>query len=137
MKIYYFNNFRRRVAKNTKKNSLFINFAPALSKKAVKAMNAKVKKSNIRNRTDLELEDIAKWYNPILRGWIQYYCCYYRLALYPVLRHFNMTLIAWIRRKYKKLQRHKTRAVSFLEKISEKEPNMFAHWEIGMIGAFA
>lgn len=130
-------NFKRRIVKNTKKNSLFINFVPAVSKKAIKSMRAKVRKSDLRNRTDLELKDIARWYNPILRGWIQYYGSFYRSALYPVLRHFNMTLVAWVRRKYKKFQRHKTRATKFLEAISEKESHLFAHWKIGMVGAFA
>jgi RNA-directed DNA polymerase len=129
--------FRCRKAKNTKKNSIFGNFLPAVSKRAMKAMRAKIRKSGIRNRTDLELKDIAKWYNPILRGWIEYYGRYYRSALYQVLRHFNMTLVAWVRRKYKKLQRHKTRAMIFLENISKKEPCLFVHWKIGMVGAFA
>ncbi len=54
-----------------------------------------------------------------------------------VWRHFNKTLVAWARRKYKPLQRHKTRAAIFLEKIAEKEPHLFAHWRAGMEGAFA
>lgn len=129
--------FRRRLAKNTKKNSMFVSFLPAVSKRAMKSMRSRTRKSDIRNRTDLELKDIAWWYNPILRGWIEYYGRYYRSALYPVLRHFNMTLIAWVRRKYKRFQRHKTRASIFLERISKKEPWLFAHWKIGMVGAFA
>lgn len=129
--------FRRRKAKNTKKNSIFVNFAPAVSKKALKSMREKIRKSDIRNRTDLELKDIAKWYNPVLRGWIQYYGRYYPSALYAVFRHFNMTLVSWVRRKYKKFQRHKTRASIFLEEIAKKEPNLFAHWKVGKVGAFA
>ncbi|MCL1079942.1 hypothetical protein L2734_17540 [Parashewanella spongiae] len=27
----------------------------------------------IRKRTDLSLEQIAKWINPIINGWINYY----------------------------------------------------------------
>lgn len=129
--------FRRRVVKNTKRNSMFVNFVPAVSKTALKSMRAKVRKSDIRNRTDLSLVDIAKWYNPILRGWIEYYGCYSKSSLYPVFRHFNKTLVAWVRRKYKRYQRHKTKAGQFMERISKREPRMFAHWKIGMVGAFA
>ena len=129
--------FRRRKAKNTKRNTIFINFSPAVSKKALKAMRAKIRQSNIRNRTELELSDISRWYNPILRGWIQYYGHYYPSALYAVFRHFNMTLVAWVRRKYKRFQRHKTRACVFLQEIAKKEPQLFAHWKIEMRGAFA
>ena len=45
--------------------------------------------------------------------------------------------VAWARRKYKKLARHKTRAVKFIEEISKTQPNLFPHWQRGMIGAFA
>lgn len=129
--------FRARTCKNTKRNSIFVNFTPAASKAALKSMRAKTKKDNVRNRTDLSLNDIARWYNPILQGWINYYGRYNRSALYPVLRHFNRTLVAWAMRKYKPFHQRKTRASNFLERISEKRPQLFAHWRAGMIGAFA
>ena len=114
-----------------------MNFTPAVSKAAIKSMRAKTKKYNLRNRTDLSLEEIARWYNPVLNGWLNYYGKYTRSAMYPVWRHFNKTLVAWAMRKYKSLQRHKTRASIFLEGIAEKQPNLFAHWRAGMQGGFA
>ena len=129
--------FRARVVKNTKRETLFINFTPAVSKSALKAMRAKTRKANFRNQSNLTLQDIARLYNPVLRGWLQYYGKFYPSALYPVLRHFNQTLVAWARRKYKKLARHKTRAGQFIEGISKTQPNLFPHWQRGMIGAFA
>jgi RNA-directed DNA polymerase len=129
--------FRCRKAKNTKKDSIFANFSPAVSKRATKLMRMKIRKSNIRNRSDLELKDIARWFNPILRGWIGYYGKYYRSALYSVFRHFNRTLVTWIMHKYKKFKGHKTRAMCVLERILRKEPCLFEHWKIGMVGAFA
>ena len=128
--------FRGRLVKNTKRNSIFVSFTPSVSKAAQKSMRASTKKWNFRNRTDLSLEDIGRMYNPILRGWINYYGRYYRSGLYSVLRHFNKTLVAWARRKYKALKTHKTRATIFLEKISEREPHLFAHWKMSMVGAF-
>ena len=129
--------FRRRVVKNNKRNSLFLNFTPAVSKTALKSMRAETRQWNFRNRTDLNLEDIANMYNPTLRGWINYYGRYSRSGLYPIFRHFNKTLVAWAMRKYKRFKNHKTRASIFLEKLCEKEPQLFAHWKIGMKGAFA
>ena len=116
---------------------MFMNFTPAVSKVAQKSMRAETRKRGLRNRTDLGLNDIATLYNPVLRGWIQYYGRYYPSALYPVLRHFNKTLVAWAMRKYKKLKDHKTRASLFLEKILEREPQLFVHWEKGMVREFA
>jgi len=116
---------------------LFINFTPAVSKTALKAMRAKTRIDNLRNRTDLSLKQIAKWYNPILQGWLGYYGCYYKSALYSVWRHFNKTLVAWAMRKYKHFQNRKTRASMFLEAIMKSHPKLFVHWRNGMKGAFA
>jgi RNA-directed DNA polymerase len=129
--------FRARVCKNTKRNSLFVNFTPAVSKVALKTMRAKTRKDNLRNRTDLSLKEIAKWYNPILQGWLNYYGRYSRSWLYPVWRHFNKTLIAWAMRKYRHFRQRKTRASLFLEKIMRQQPKLFVHWRNGMKGAFA
>lgn len=129
--------FRARKCKNSKRNSIFMNFTPAVSKAALKSIRAKIRRDNLRNRTDLELKDIAKWYNPKLQGWLNYYGAYTRSGLYPLWRHFNRTLVAWAMRKYKRLRRHKTRASKMLERISETKSELFAHWRSGMQGAFA
>jgi len=129
--------FRQRWNCNSKTNRLFLGFNPAVSKHAVKAMQARTQKSGICRRTDLELEGIAKLFNPVLQGWINYYGYYHGSALYPVLRHFNRTLISWAIRKYKQLRRSKTRAARFLEEVYKRQPDLFAHWKMGMKGAFA
>jgi RNA-directed DNA polymerase len=129
--------FRARVVKNSKRNTLFVNFTPAVSPKALTVMRQTTRSWNFRNRSDLALHEIARMYNPVLRGWLSYYGQYSRSAMYPVLRHFNMTLVAWAMRKFKRLKGHKTRAAIFLEGIAKKQPRLFAHWQRGMVGAFA
>lgn len=129
--------FRGRPCKNTKHNSMFISFTPAVSKEAQKSMRKVTKKSKVRKRSDLSLNDISRWYNPIIRGWINYYGKYSRSALYPVWRHLNQSLVAWAMRKYKPLRRHKIRASNFIQRIAMKQPNLFAHWKEGMLGSFA
>jgi RNA-directed DNA polymerase len=129
--------FRRRLVKNSNGDNLFVGFTPAVSKEALKSMRAETRRRGFRNRTDWGLNDIGDVYNPVLRGWIAYYGRYSRSALYPMLRHFNKTLVAWVMRKYKRFRGHKTRAALFLEAISQKEPQLFVHWRMGMIGAFA
>lgn len=129
--------FRPRVVKNSKRNSMFVSFTPAVSQVALKSMRATTRQWNLRNRTDLGLGDIARMYNPVIRGWLTYYGKYCPSALYSFCRHFNKTLVAWAMRKYKKLKGHKTRAGQLLEKISERNPKLFAHWKRGMVGAFA
>jgi RNA-directed DNA polymerase len=125
--------FCQRQVRNLKINRVFMSFSPAVSKAAAKSMRARVRQLGVRNRTELSLEDIAKWYNPILRGWISYYGHYHRTALNSVMRHFNKTLIAWAMKKYGKLNRHKTRAAQFIEAISKEMPELFEHWKQGMV----
>jgi len=129
--------FRRRVVKNRKRNSLFVSFTPAVSAAAVTAMRQTTRRHNYRNRSDLSLREIARRSNPVLRGWMQYYGRFSPSAMAPVFRHFNTTLVAWARRKYRTLQRHKTRAGRFLEQIAERQPGLFVHWARGHPGAFA
>ncbi len=128
--------FRGRKVKSTKNNNMFIGFTPAVSKVALKSMRAKTRKLNWRNRTDLSLEQIAKLYNPVLAGWLNYYGKYTKSALYPIWRHFNKTLVAWAMRKHKRYKYHKTKATKLLIKIAKQQPELFAHWKAGMFGSF-
>jgi len=124
--------FRPRLVKNSKRNSLFVSFTPAVSAQACTTMRRTTRRWNLRNRTDLDLPAIATLYNPVLRGWVLYYGRFSRSALAPVLRHFDRTLVAWAMRKYKRLKGHKTRACCFIEHIRKRNPGLFAHWTARM-----
>jgi RNA-directed DNA polymerase len=128
--------FRGRLVKGSKRNKLFVGFTPAVSKTALKSMRAATRDQGFQRRTELELKDIARMVNPVIRGWIQYYGRYTPSALHPVFRHFNLKLVTWTKRKYKRFGGSKSQAAEFLEKIAEKQPQMFAHWKMGML-AFA
>lgn len=125
--------FRPRMVKNSKRNSMFVSFTPAVSKTALKAMRATTRQWNIRNRTELELKDIAKMYNPVIRGWLEYYGKYCPSAMHSFCRHFHYTLVAWTMHKYKKFRGHKTKAGRFMQKIAQGNPGLFAHWKKGIM----
>ena len=129
--------FRPRLVKNRKRNSMFVNFTPAVSNSALTSMRQATRKLNYRNRSNLSLADIARLHNPILRGWMEYYGRFYPSALYPVLRHFNRTLVAWAMKKFRRLKGHKIRASRFLKGLAAKCPYLFVHWQRGMAGDFA
>ena len=129
--------FRPRPCMNKNRNVMFIGFTPAVSKSSINAMRAKIKNRNWRICSRISLNDIAEQYNPILRGWLSYYGKFNSSAMYPVLRHFNQNLAAWAMKKYKHLHNRKMKTTQFFERIVKEQPNLFAHWKIGMIGAFA
>jgi RNA-directed DNA polymerase len=128
--------FRDRWIQNPKTKVMFLGFNPGVSKTAIKSMRAKTRKLNIRNRSDLSLEDIGRFYNPIIRGWIEYYGKYGKAALDPVLRHINLSLMGWAMRKHKKIS-GKTKAAIFMKGIANRQPDLFEHWKCGMKGVFA
>ncbi len=112
-------------------------YTPAVSPAALKAMRATIRDLNIRRMTQVSLADIAQKLNPLLRGWIAYYGRYTPSALYTLFRYVNLTLLAWVRRKFKRYKGHKVRAGSFLEKLARAHPDLFVHWRLGMTGGFA
>ena len=124
--------FRPRRSKN-RRGKFFINFSPAVSNEAAKKMRQEMRSWRIHLRSDKEIDDLARMWNPVLRGWIQYYGRFYKSALYPVLRHFNRCLVKWAMRKFKRLRGHQRQAEHWLGGIARREPRMFAHWhELGL-----
>ena len=73
---------------------------------------------------------LARMFNPIIQGWINYYSRYYKSALYPILKCLERRLAIWATRKYKRLRHHKRRAAQWLNRIARKQPNLFAHWKM-------
>jgi RNA-directed DNA polymerase len=121
--------FRPRRSKN-RWGRFFINFSPAVSNEAAKKMRQEMRSWRIHLRSDKAIDDLARMWNPVLRGWIQYYGRFYKSALTLVLRHFNGLLVRWAMRKYKRLRRHRRRAEYWLGGIARREPRMFAHWQL-------
>ena len=119
--------FRPRRSKN-KQGKYFVNFTPAASNSAAKKMRQEMRRWRTNLRSDKAIDDLARMWNPVLRGWIQYYGRFYKSALYSVFRHFNTILVRWAMRKYKRLRRHRRRAEYWLGGIARREPRLFAHW---------
>jgi RNA-directed DNA polymerase len=121
--------FRSRRSKN-RWGKHFINFTPAISNKAAKALRHKSRDWNWPLRSDKQLEDLARMFNPIIQGWINYYGRYYKSALYPTFQCLERRLIMWATRKYKRLRNHRRRAAQWLNRIACKQPWLFAHWRL-------
>lgn len=121
--------FRPRRARN-RYGEFFVGFLPAVSGKAAKAIRRTMRKWRLHLHSDKSLEELARYINPVVRGWINYYGCYYRSELRPVLVHLDRYLVRWARRKYKRLQGHKRRARIWLRELANRQPDMFAHWTL-------
>jgi RNA-directed DNA polymerase len=119
--------FRARKAPARDGTSMFAGFLPAVSKDALKRMSAEVRAWRLHLRTGTELEDLAAWLNPIIRGWITYYGRYYRTALIPLLRRINTYLMRWARGKYKRLRAFR-RLRRWWHDLTARQPRLLIHW---------
>ncbi len=73
--------FRPRRAKN-RKGKLFISFLPGVSNKAAKSIRATIRSWRLgATRNNQSLEEIAKFVNPFVRGWVNYYGRFYQIGL--------------------------------------------------------
>jgi RNA-directed DNA polymerase len=123
--------FRRRKAM-TKDGEYFTSFLPAISGKAKVAIRDKMRTWQLHRKGGSDLKSLTTLINPVLRGWINYYGAFYKTELHGVLQHMNRLLVKWATRKYKRLRRRKVKAIQWLAVISERDPNLFEHWRIGV-----
>jgi RNA-directed DNA polymerase len=122
--------FRPRLAKN-KFGKHFVSFLPAVSTDAMKAMGQQIRSWHLARRSDKSLNDLARMFNSIVQGWINYYGRFYKSRLLYFLRRLNRHLARWACRKYKRLTRRERRAMSWLAEIARRSPRLFAHWRLG------
>jgi RNA-directed DNA polymerase len=73
--------FRPRRARS-KKGRCFVSFLPGVSNTARKEMHRRIRSWRLHRRSDKSLGDLARMYNPVLRGWINYYGVYYTSEMY-------------------------------------------------------
>ena len=119
--------FRPRKAK-WPNGSFGTSFLPAASPKALKAIRKAVRKWGLQRRSDKALDDLARMFNPYIRGWINYYSHFYKSALYPTLQRIDAALVRWARRKFKRLRQKPKGARDWLSKVAHTHLGLFAHW---------
>jgi hypothetical protein len=84
--------FRARAAR-AKNGKKFTSFLPAISTDALNKISGEVRRWRLHRRVPLTIGEIARWINPIVRGWAQYYGAFYRSALCPLLARISTQLV--------------------------------------------
>jgi RNA-directed DNA polymerase len=119
--------FRARKARNSKTGRYFTRFLPAVSREALKAKGARLRKMRIHMRQHLDLDDLARWLNPIVAGWMNYYGRFHRSALYPLLQRVSTYLRRWAGKKYRRLRTYSA-FKRWWTRLLDREPDLFTHW---------
>jgi RNA-directed DNA polymerase len=120
--------FRPREARS-KAGVNFTSFLPAISPEALKAKCDRLREMRIPKRTDLTLDDLARWLNPIVAGWINYYGRFYRAGLDPLLQRVSSYLTRWAAKKYRRLRSAK-RLDRWWTGLLVRQPGLFVHWRL-------
>ncbi|HXW80094.1 MAG TPA: group II intron reverse transcriptase/maturase [Acidimicrobiales bacterium] len=118
--------FRARKARS-KEGKYYISFLPAMSPEALKAKGAQLRKLRVHRRTDLDLDGLARWLNPIVAGWLNYYGRFYRSAMLPLLLRLNAYLRRWAGMKYRRLRAYR-RFKAWWQGLLSRQPHLFVHW---------
>ena len=103
-------------------------FLPAVSAAAIKRMNRQIREWHLPRHTSVGLHELAKRYNATLRGWLNYYGCFYKSAMQRVFDHFDQGLLYWAQRKYRKFARSPRRRRRWLKKMVNRHSRLFIHW---------
>jgi RNA-directed DNA polymerase len=122
--------FRPRTAKN-KNGMYFTSFSPAVSKKSCRSFKERI--NDIRkNATYKSLEQMAQEMNPVIRGWANYFGNFNQSYMKWIIAKVNLALVHWAKRKYKKF-RNTAQAYKWLCRCAKTRPNLFVHWEMGLM----
>jgi group II intron reverse transcriptase/maturase len=119
--------FRARKVRG-KDGRMFSSFLPAMSPEALLAKSDYLRSLRIPRRTDLTLADLARWLNPIVGGWMNYYGRFYRSQMARLLQRVNAYLRRWAAQKYRRLQAQ-TRFQRWWAGLIDRQPRLFIQWK--------
>lgn len=114
---------------------VFVNFTPAISRAATKAIRQEVRGWRLQLKSDKSIEDLSRMFAPVIRGWINYYCRFHPSAFKPVADRLNTALTQWAMRKFKRLRGHKRRARQWIGQVADRQPGLFPHWRVRVAAA--
>jgi group II intron reverse transcriptase/maturase len=115
----------------TKEGEIFLGFDCAISRKSEHKIAEIIRKTRFHRRTDLSIYHIAEFFNPKIRGWLNYYGKFRMNMLMRIFRIFNWRLIKWAARKYKRFKRSMYKAGDWLRNLAKCYPGLFIHWQYG------
>ena len=125
--------FRNRYIKN-KRGEFFNGFSPAVSKDAGQVLRDRIRNIRMSNKS-VSIEELAKLINPVIRGWFNYFSKFAAGTAKRILTYVNLTVARWTKSKYKSMKGSTLRAMRFLKRIAQCNPNLFYHWQIGLLPA--
>jgi RNA-directed DNA polymerase len=112
------------------RRGLFVNFSPAMSSKAKKAIGMKIRSWHLNRRSGTDLSGLAWEINAQVRGWINYYGAFNRSELSFLAKRIDEHIVRWSMQKFKRLRKRPQWAWAELAAARQHQPPLFAHWNL-------
>jgi RNA-directed DNA polymerase len=116
--------FKPRHVKGRSNGVSFTGFTPAVSNDALKEMRKRIRDYRLHRRCDLSLKQIADDWNPVIRGWWNYYGKFHASEMRQTTDYFHKKVMQWVRRKYTNLKGRKKASRNWLIRVTEKLPKL-------------
>ena len=123
--------FRTRLAHGPR--GYFRGFSPAISNGARTAVGKQIRAWHLNRRSSSDLSALAETINPQIRGWINYYGRFYRSELRFLAWRIDQHLARWAMHKFKRFRGKFLRAMQWLRKVHQHQPELFAHWQLAAV----
>ena len=117
----------------TRDGAMFLGYDCAISQSSKNKIISDIKSTKFQRWSNRSINDIAEFFNAKIRGWINYYGKFGKRKLYSVFRIFELRLIQWARRRYKRLNNSYIKASRWFNRFKKNNVKLFAHWERGFI----
>ena len=123
--------FQPRSTMSKRTGKLFLGFDCAISIGSKKRIADKMKELNIDHLSHNSIVGVAKFLEPYIRGWINYYGRFRLTALKPIFQLLREYLVKWARKRYKRYKTNLNKAYDWLKRVKEQFPNLFYQWKLG------
>ena len=123
--------FQPRTTKSKTTKGLFLGFDCAISISSRKRIADKLGELKVEKLSFKSIVGIAKYLNPMIRGWINYYGKFRRSELHKVFRLLTNRLLRWARKRYKRYKTSLVKAYKWYKRIRKQFPYLFYHWQVG------
>jgi len=118
----------RRIARGR----FFINFSPASVRQGGESDSGGDRSWNLHLRSDKRIEDLSRMFNPIIRGWLQYYGRFSPVGALSADAATGSIVGPVGRPEVQEAAQHLRRRRIGFARISRRDPKLWAHWQMGV-----
>jgi RNA-directed DNA polymerase len=119
----------------SKDGGMFLGYDCSISIESEKKIANTIRETNFQRWTHSSITRIADYFNPKIRGWLNYYGKFRKYNLMRIFSWFNWRLIKWAVRRFKRFHGSMRQAGNWVRRLAKCYPYLFIHWQQGFQNA--